>query len=80
MLIGLEVFFSTGMIDHRQSRCTLQVPSFETEEEAMEFMLKWSRVGSNLDQRNYMHIFTLLTSWDQVGVMIFTELDIHFHK
>lgn len=43
-----------------------QVPSFETEEETMAFMTKWCRVGSNRDERNYMHIFTLLTSWEQV--------------
>lgn len=49
----------------------------------MEFMLKWSRVGSNLDQRNYMHIFTLLTSWDQVGypgvLILCAELDIDLY-
>jgi len=42
------------------------VPSFATKEEAVAFIKAQCLVGSNRDKRLYQHMFTLLTSWDQV--------------
>jgi hypothetical protein len=42
------------------------VPRFFKKAECVAWMEKWCRVGSNMEERTYQHIFSMLTSWDQV--------------
>ncbi len=51
-----------------------KVPSFATKAEAVEFIKAHCRVGSNRDHRLYQHIFTLLTSWEQLNKYLVVKI------
>ncbi len=44
-----------------------KVPSFASKAEAIAFIKAHCRVGSNRDHRLYQHMFSLLTTWEQLN-------------
>lgn len=53
------------------------VPRFETKSECLEFMVDYNthNGGSNPYNPNLMHIFTMLTSWDQVEKVLLPNIE-----
>ena len=53
------------------------VPRFETKGECLEFMVDYNthNGGSNPYNPNLMHIFTMLTSWDQVEKVLLPNIE-----
>src|SRR6056297_470655 len=44
-----------------------KVPSFTSKKEALAFIKVHCRVGSNPDHSHYQHMFSLLTSWEDLN-------------
>ena len=53
------------------------VPRFESKSECLEFMVHYNthNGGSNPENPNLMHIFTMLTSWDQVEKILLPNIE-----
>ena len=53
------------------------VPRFESRDECKKFMAEYNTYhgGSNPENPNLMHIFTMLTSWDQIERILLPNID-----
>ena len=53
------------------------VPRFESRDECKKFMAEYNTYhgGSNPENPNLMHIFTMLTSWDQIERILLPNIE-----
>ena len=53
------------------------VPRFKTKAEALEFQISYNKInpGSNPDDPTLKHIFTMLTSWDEIEKYLLPEIE-----
>lgn len=56
-----------------------KVPSFTSKKEALAFIKVHCRVGSNPDHSHYQHMFSLLTSWEELNKYLVAKI-LHYDK